>query len=148
MNGLSASADWTRSGHLTQVGQSASSLRFWNSILELELGKDQIWTVRPFPATCRGRGREDGPAEKQRQGPAALESPREASLVTAAFPFSFLFFRATPVAWKFLSSGLNQSCGLHLSHSNAKSFNPLCWAADGTRISAVAQAVAVGLLTY
>ena len=70
------------------------------------------------------------------------------------FVFLFLFFffvfnGSTRGICKFLGQGLNpsQSCNLRCSCSNARSFNPLCWAGDGTHASAATQAAAVRFLT-
>lgn len=54
------------------------------------------------------------------------------------------FMSLTHSTWKFLSQGLNLSD----SCSIAVSFNPLCWAKDGTCASEATPATAVRFLTY
>ena len=52
------------------------------------------------------------------------------------FFFPFFFFLATWRHMEFLGQGSDPSCScdLHYSCGNARCFNPLCWAGDGTSV--------------
>ena len=70
--------------------------------------------------------------------------------IEVTFLFTLFYFMATPTTMEVLGQGLNlsHSCYLHCSYSNARSFNPLCQARNGTHTSATTQATAVGFLTH
>ena len=70
--------------------------------------------------------------------------PASAFAISTHLLFFFFFFNChTCSIWKFLGQGLNLS-----SCINARSFNPLHWAREGTHVPATIWAAAVKFLSY
>ena len=63
------------------------------------------------------------------------------------FLFFLFLFLAAPLHVEFLGQGSDPrcSCSLHCSYSNARSFNPLCWAGEQTHVLGTAETPTIPL---